>query len=255
MYQLTIITITYNNLSGLRRTMDSVVRQVSSLCEADIAVEQVVVDGGSTDGTVAYLQTQQDTYPLPLRWVSEPDGGVYDAQNKGIGMATGEYCYFLNAGDVLVSDDVLSRMMQSATADIVYGNEIVVDAAGHAVEHCRGVEHPTFLDLYHSCMKHQASFIRRRLFDQYGGYDASLRIVADWEWFLRVMGYHREVTLDYRDVDVAYFGNDGISYHEPALCARERQQVLDRYLSATQQHLMHLWHLAHRCVRYIRKRI
>lgn len=195
---------------------------------------------GNAQCTMCNAQCTEDnlqTYKLTnLQVLSEPDKGVYDAQNKGIRLAKGEFCFFLNAGDTFCGADVVERMMADCEgADIVYGNELVVDAEGRVVEQCRGVENPGFVDLYNSCMKHQATFIRRKLFDRYGDYDSTMRICADWEWFFRVIAFHDEVRLLYKDVDVAYFENTGLSYHNPALCAQERKQVLDRLMPARLQ--------------------
>lgn len=248
--RLSVITITYNNLSGLQKTARSVVAQRY----ADM--EWIVVDGGSTDGTPEWLAQVANEGVISVgagvakgmtdegkgnfcvkdlgafRFVSEPDKGVYDAQNKGIGMANGEYCFFLNAGDCFAGEDVLEQLLaEPVDADIVYGNEVVVDAEGRHVDYCRGVENPSFVDLYNSCMKHQATLIRRALFERYGVYDSTLRICADWDWFFRVIAFHDEVSLCYRDVDVSLFENTGVSYHSPELCKRERQTVLDRYMS------------------------
>lgn len=264
--KLSIITITYNNAEGLRKTLASVASQTFR------DFEHIIVDGGSTDGSVeiirkyadneairlqGYKATRQekngkadDTLPnhlitsSPIAWISEKDRGVYDAQNKGVCLAHGEYCYFLNAGDTFCADDVLERMFSpnsliasspNRQPDILYGNEIIVDGNGQRVGIARGVDNPSFVDLYNSCMKHQASFIRRSLFDKYGIYDADMRICSDFDWFFRVIAFHDDVTLLYRDVDVAYFENTGLSYHAPELCAKERQQILDRYMSKRMQ--------------------
>lgn len=219
---LSIITITYNNLPGLQRTIASVRRQTFS------NYEQIVIDGASTDGTPDYLKSAN------VRYVSEPDKGIYDAQNKGIALAMGDYCFFLNAGDTFCSPTVLERMfhdLPSPQPDILYGNELVTDANGKVVEVARGIPNPSFVDLYSSCMKHQATFIHRCLFRQYGDYDTSLRICADFDWFFRVIAFHDEISLLYRDTDISYFENTGLSYHAPDLCSKERQIVLDRYLS------------------------
>ncbi len=279
--RISIITITYNNFSGLRKTAESVERQSYR------DFEWIIVDGASTDGTKEYLEQLHREgakfvgenegqivdwaggklrgEALQIRIVSEPDKGVYDAQNKGIRLATGDYCFFLNAGDCFCNGEVLAQMFGSVAGKenhervcgcgesgtqcgerevglpIVYGNEVVVDATGKRVDYCRGVENPGFVDLYNSCMKHQATFIPRALFAQYGDYDISLRICADWEWFFRVIAFHDDVRLCYKDVDVSYFDNTGLSYHSPDLCRHERQQVLDRYMSQRLQRDYAVW--------------
>ena len=112
MMKLSIITINYNNAEGLRKTLASVASQTY----ADI--EHIIVDGGSTDGSVEVIREYEQSLasrlsPLAsnLKWVSEKDTGIYNAMNKGIRMATGEYIEILNSGDILVADDVTERMM------------------------------------------------------------------------------------------------------------------------------------------------
>ena len=264
---LSIITINYNNAEGLRKTLASVASQTY------VDIEHIIVDGGSTDESVEIIREYADSEAIrlegykairqensnadnlalspnhlitssPIIWISEKDRGIYDAQNKGIRLAHGEYCYFLNAGDTFCADDVLERMFSPNSLisssphhlpDILYGNEIIVDGNGQRVGIARGVANPSFVDLYNSCMKHQASFIRRELFEQYGMYDDTMRICADFDWFFRVIAFHDDVTLQYKDVDIAYFENTGLSYHAPELCAKERQQILDRYMSKRMQ--------------------
>lgn len=256
--KLSIITINYNNAEGLRKTLASVASQTFR------DFEHIIVDGGSMDESVEIIreytsangaqgggcQTGQKsqtgrTKECPqIRWISEKDKGIYDAQNKGIRLAHGEYCYFLNAGDTFCNEHVLELIFKpltfnlsplTSTPDILYGNEIIVDGNGQRVGIARGVENPNFVDLYNSCMKHQASFIRRELFERYGMYDTDMRICSDFDWFFRVIAFHDEVTLQYKDVDIAYFENTGLSYHAPELCAKERQHILDRYMSKRMQ--------------------
>ena len=267
MMQLSIITITYNNAEGLRKTLASVASQTFR------DFEHIIVDGASTDESVEIIRQYADNEAIrpegykairpenskadnlassphhlitlsPITWISEKDRGVYDAQNKGIRLAQGEYCYFLNAGDTFCADDVLERMFSpnsliasspNCLPDILYGNEIIVDGNGKRVGIARGVKNPTFVDLYNSCMKHQASFIHSSLFERYGMYDADMRICSDFDWFFRVIAFHNDVTLQYKDVDIAYFENTGLSYHSPELCTRERQQILDRYMTKRMQ--------------------
>lgn len=112
---ITVVTVTYNALDALRRTMASVEAQNYH------DIDYIVVDGASTDGTPDFLET---CHSESLRWVSEPDGGIYDAMNKGIVMAKGGYCIFMNAGDVFVGPSVVSSVVAQMTGeeDVVYGD-------------------------------------------------------------------------------------------------------------------------------------
>ncbi len=104
--KLSIITINRNNEPGLEKTMQSVAAQSSK------AFEYVVVDGASTDGSVEVIQRYEQQL-ANLKWVSDPDSGIYNAMNKGIGMATGDYIQILNSGDSLAADDVVERMFSA----------------------------------------------------------------------------------------------------------------------------------------------
>ena len=266
--KLSIITINYNNAEGLRKTLASVAAQTYR------DFEHIIVDGGSTDGSVEIIeayasdmarmasgsvlmgsngdfvavdsqdstlangaQPHEVTQPVAstqpsIKWISEKDKGIYDAQNKGIAMAKGEYCYFLNAGDTFCNMHVLEQMLDNMYGDIVYGNELEIEYTSQVQQvkgRVKGIETPTFLNLYQSCMKHQASFIRRELFEKYGAYDDTMRMDADWDWFLRVIGFN-DVTLEYRNVDIAYFETNGYSYTHPEVEHLETGIILDRYI-------------------------
>ena len=105
MIRLTVVTVAKNACAALQKTMQSVLEQDYG------NLEYIVVDGQSTDGSVAHLKTCSDPR---LSWTSEPDGGIFDAMNKGVRRATGQYCLFMNAGDTFVASDTLSRMMALA---------------------------------------------------------------------------------------------------------------------------------------------
>ena len=117
--KLSIITINYNNAAGLRRTLDSVAAQrldVSTTNKVPLEVEHIVVDGNSTDESVAVIrdyEQQLSSSSISLTWVSEPDKGIYNAMNKGIRLASGDYIQILNSGDILASEDVTERMIKS----------------------------------------------------------------------------------------------------------------------------------------------
>ena len=222
---LSIITINRNNAAGLEKTMQSV------LSQALTDYEYVVVDGASTDDSVAVIERLAPAFGDRLKWISEPDRGIYNAMNKGIGMAQGEYLLFLNSGDFLVSPDVLERVSQALKKEgmppILYGNIIKLfpDGRTQRTSFINGKE-ITLKVFYTLSLPHPSSFIRRSLFDKYGLYDESLKIVSDWKWFLQVVVLGGE-RATYSNIDVSFFDMTGISSANRSLRQQEGQLVLD----------------------------
>ena len=229
--KLTIITINRNNADGLEKTMQSVLSQTCT------DYEYVVVDGASTDGSVAVIERLAPTFGDRLKWVSEPDKGIYNAMNKGIGMATGEYIQILNSGDSLVSPEVVDKMYTALEkADhpsILYGNMLKDFPDGH-VHRDTGFagEEITLLGMYIGTLNHSPAYIRRSLFDKYGPYDESLKIDSDWKWYLQAIVFGEEKPV-YVDIDVTLFDMTGISETNTALTKAERAQVLKELVPPT----------------------
>lgn len=222
---LSIITVNKNNASGLEQSIRSALRQSFR------DYEFIVIDGNSTDESVGVIQKYSDNIEY---WISEGDNGVYSAMNKGILSAKGDYCYFLNSGDYLCNETVLESVFRGgSTADVIYGN-LLVHSGGSVVTRAKGTPRPTFLDIYSNTIKHQASFIRRSLFEKYGLYDESLRIVADWAFFLNTVGLN-SASVQYLDVDISCFSAGGRSYSDSDRCEAERRRVLNQYLSPLMQ--------------------
>jgi len=176
MAKISIITINYNDKNGLNKTIDSVVNQTYK------DFEFLVIDGGSTDGSKELIEQHSSQINY---WISEKDNGVYNAQNKGIKAATGEFVIFMNSGDTFVDYNVLSNVSDDLTSefDIYYGDNYKVKADGSK----RLKTYPeklSFSFFYGSCINHQSTFIRRKLFETYFYYSENLKIVADWEFFI-----------------------------------------------------------------------
>ena len=223
--RLSIITINRNNASGLERTIQSVLSQT---CDT---IDYVVVDGDSTDGSIEVIRKYENLFGGRMKWISEPDKGIYDAMNKGIGMAVGEYVQFLNSGDILVAEDVVEKMCEELKAkgspSILYGN-MLKELSGRIIQDRNfSGQDITFLGFYLGSLNHSPSLIRKDLFDRYGRYDESLKIVSDWKWFLQVIILGGEKPV-YTDIDVTLFDMNGISETNKELIKREREQVLTR---------------------------
>lgn len=228
---LTIITINRNNASGLEKTMHSVVAQA---CRD---YEYVIVDGASTDGSVEVIRNLEASFDGRLKWISEKDKGIYNAMNKGIGMASGDYLQFLNSGDCLTSDDVTVRMLDALKANefppILYGN-MLKDMPNGKVLKDRGFagKSITLLGFYTGSLNHSSAYIKKGLFEKYGLYDESLKIVSDWKWFLQaiILGEEKPV---YADIDVSMFDMNGISVTNKTLDKAERREVLDELIPSS----------------------
>lgn len=223
--KLSIITINYNNVKGLRHTLDSVAAQTYH------NIEHVIVDAASTDGSVDVIKEYADKANYPVIWSSKKDKGIYNGMNAGIAKATGEYIQILNSGDVFAAPDVTERMVASlpAGADILYGNMIKMDyATGKIVGKSVDTE-CSLRQYYSSTMNHDCCYIRRDLFETYGLYDENLKIVSDWKWFLQVIGFGKVQPI-YVDIDVTIFDASGISESNLELREKERRQVLEDVL-------------------------
>lgn len=252
MPKLTIITINFNNSQGLQKTMESLLQQSSR------DFEYIVVDGASTDTSLQVISCQLSVISeeksgevirndISVKWISEPDNGIYHAMNKGIRMAKGDYVQFLNSGDVLAATDVTERMInklenkeQRAKSkeqrnvseeqiNILYGNMLkpykgkVINDRGFAGRV------PTMLDFYRGTLNHSPAYIKRSLFDTYGLYDETLKIVSDYKWYVQVIAINGIVPV-YVDIDVTIFDMSGISTLNSTLDRAERRKVLEELL-------------------------
>lgn len=223
--QLSIITINYNNKSGLEETIKSVVSQKYS------DFQYIVIDGGSTDGSVDVIKKYSDKISY---WISESDKGVYNAMNKGILQAKGEYVLFMNSGDLLKEDISIGRIFdQTNGEDVVYLNvEIVSPNQEPYVK-----KYPAKLDLLFfivSNICHQSTFIKRNLFSKYGLYSETMLISSDWAFFLDVICKYR-CSYKYIDECLSVFFIGGISsleenydliYKERDACMKENHEQI-----------------------------
>jgi glycosyltransferase involved in cell wall biosynthesis len=235
MIKVSIITINYNNAEGLKKTIESVINQSSK-------IEYLVIDGGSSDKSVEIIERFKDKIDY---WVSEKDNGIYNAMNKGIRSATGNYLLFLNSGDVLIDKFVIEKMIdkEDGSIDLIYGNLARTFPDGRKDEVCM----PNFIDvpiMMNGTLCHPITLIHKRLFIDYGLYDERLKIVADWAFFLKVIVLGN-ATQKHKNVLVANFTMDGISSlaANQKLVNEEREWVKSTYLSAALYKLYSDYHL------------
>lgn len=175
--KISIITVVCNNKAGIVKTLESVVAQQG------VEFEYIVIDGGSTDGTCEYLEANREHIDI---YISEKDGGIYEAMNKGWKIASGEYCLFLNSGDYLYCNNVLEQVMKHVKghhADVVYGSIWAFDEKQNWVS-----EFPETVSLQYLFtlfLPHPATFFKRSLLAQLDGYYEQYRLISDWILYIR----------------------------------------------------------------------
>ena len=250
--RLSIVTINYNNAKGLRKTLASVAAQTYR------EIEHIIVDGGSTDGSVDVIREYENTIKrsvtidkstIHVKWISEPDKGIYNAMNKGIEVALGrrlvnkdhtsniihntsleslcDYIQILNSSDILAAPDVTERMMAALEAanqtsnishhtsiPIIYGNMLKSYDGKNIINRdtCGSNMYTpeSFLYFYKGTLNHDCAYIRRDLFEKYGLYNEQMKICSDWEWYVRAIVLGEEKPV-YTNIDVTIFDMNGVS--------------------------------------------
>lgn len=194
--KLSIITVNLNNAEGLGKTIESVVNQSFT------DFEYIIIDGGSTDDSVDIIKKYGNKVTY---WVSEPDKGIYNAMNKGIKAAKGEYCQFLNSGDWLIDNNVVKDVFfMENNEDVLYGNVFTEKGT---------IEYPDKLSLnlfFQTTLCHQAVFHKTELFEHLGLYKEELSIVADWEFLLNIL-IKNNFTYKHINKTVCFYDYNGMS--------------------------------------------
>ena len=175
--KFSVITVCFNSEKTIRRTFESVLKQSFN------DYEYIVVDGASKDGTLDVIKEYEPKFEGRMRWISEPDKGLYDAMNKGIRMAQGEIIGIVNSDDWYETDALEKVALKSFTkADVYYGMVRNVDANEQEIGIIRN--HHNFVE---SCgLHHPGCFATREIYDKYGSYSMQYRVFADYEWMLRL---------------------------------------------------------------------
>ena len=234
--KFSIITVTYNAGKVLEDTIQSVVFQTYR------NVEYIIVDGGSTDNTLEIANKYRDRI---TKVISEPDKGLYDAMNKGIRLATGDYLCFLNAGDELHENETLQRIVHTLNGnklpDVIYGETAIVDEQGHFL-HMRRLSAPE--RLHWKSFKqgmlvcHQAFFARRELaINQL--YDLQYRFSADFDWCIRIM--KQSQYLHNTGLTLIDYLNEGMTTRNHKASLKERFRIMAKHYGWISTMLHHGW--------------
>lgn len=208
---ITIVTINLNNKEGLKRTIESVVNQTFF-----DKVEYVIIDGGSTDGSVDVIKEYDDNIAY---WCSEPDGGIFPAMNKSIEHINGDYVLYLNSGDILNKNNVIERVYGELDKDIVYGNEYKVNNKRTLARFPDNLNENFFKK---SALPHQSTFIRTELLKEHN-YSTDWKVLGDWSW-LRERIMVDKVSYKHLNFPISDYDLNGFSTINQKLFFAERNE-------------------------------
>jgi len=220
---ISIITVNFNNADGLEKTIKSVQNQTFS------NHEHIVIDGGSNDGSYEIIEKHKRSFSY---WVSEADSGIYNAMNKGIKKAKGDYLLFLNSGDYLFDSDTFQSFNTiNYREDIIYGK--IKWKKGNEIWDGNFSNKITFDYFSRASLPHQGSFIKSKLFKEVGKYDEKLNIVSDWKFFVLAI-YKHNCTFRRIDIFISVCNRDGLSClpENWPLILKEREQTLNTFFPA-----------------------
>ncbi|MEG0037849.1 glycosyltransferase family 2 protein [Bacteroides sp.] len=231
---LSIITVTYNAEQVLETTLQSVISQTYH------HIEYILIDGASKDRTLAIAEKYRDRIQL---LISEPDRGLYDAMNKGIALATGEYVCFLNAGDSFHQDDTLQQMMQSIKGrelpDVLYGETALVDGKGHFLRMRRlsAPEVLTWKSFRQGMLVCHQAFIARRTLMQ--PYNLSYRYSADFDWCIRIL--KKAKTIHNTHLTLIDYLDEGMTTQNRKASLMERFRIMVHHYGLWSTVMHHAW--------------
>lgn len=209
---ITVITVVYNDINNIEKTILSVINQTYS------NIEYIVIDGGSIDGTVEVIKKYSKKINY---WISEPDKGIYDAMNKGIHKANGEWCCFINAGDLFAGNNVLQSIFtnQNDEYDVIYGDTIHIFPSGKFIRTATKTDELR----YHMPFCHQSSFVKTLILKE-NEFNCQYKIAADYNFFYSL--YKNGGKFLYINKTISIFDNiEGISSNNINLFCKEYSRI------------------------------
>jgi glycosyltransferase involved in cell wall biosynthesis len=219
--QFSIITVVYNDAVNLEKTIKSVISQTYR------NFEYIVIDGGSKDNTLDIIKKYQQHISL---WKSEPDKGIYDAMNKGILCAKGEFINFLNAGDTYYSPEVLEWVadehIKHSSAEIIYGQAVRLSSETSQLKFVKGGKITTANLFTSTPFCHQAIFYKTSTFREIGPYDYSYKVTADYQWLIRYYNSRQHLDkIHFIASNVVEYVEGGYSFKNIHKAAREKLKI------------------------------
>jgi glycosyltransferase involved in cell wall biosynthesis len=229
--KITIITVVFNAQKVLERTIKSVLEQTYPF------IEYIIIDGASTDGTLSILEKYETKFQ---NLISEKDNGIYDAMNKGLNLATGDYILFLNAGDELYDKNILEKIFSKTPhADVYYGNTKVVNIKSHELGDRRlsPPEQLTWESFKYGMLVSHQSFIAKR--NLCGMYDLNYRIAADIDWVINILKKSSKIVNT--KLYISKFLEGGKSSQAPYKALKERFLIMANHYGLLTTIVCHIY--------------
>lgn len=215
-----IITICKNDLDNLKKTVKSVAIQNFK------NYEYLIVDGGSNDGSLDYIKSIRN-----IKYISEPDNGIYDAMNKGINISNGSYICFMNSGDVFYDKVVLSniakQIKKNTKIDFLYGDVVCPKSKSFYMRHPKKI---TEFFLYRTGICHQAWFIRKKIYKKIGGFNLSYKFLSDYDVLLKVI-LKKKIHYKHISLFVANYKGEGFSLSDIKTNEKEKEIIHKVYFT------------------------
>ena len=216
---ISIITVVFNGIETLERTIQSIINQTYK------NIEYIIVDGNSADGTLNLIKKYEN---LISKWISEPDNGLYDAMNKGMNLASGDYFWFINSGDEIATDDTLQKIFENQDfADIYYGETIMVDKDNQVIGNRRLTpkNNLTWKDFRNGMLvSHQSIIVSKKVAEKY---NINYRFSADYEWTLSALKKSSKIVNTH--IALSKFLDGGLTKKNILKGLRERFKIMSKH--------------------------
>ena len=222
---ISIITIAKNEEKTIERTILSVINQ-SAIKE----IEYIVIDGKSSDNTLKIIEKYKDKIS---KIISEPDFGIYNAMNKGIKSANGEYILFLNAGDEFFCNETIEKILPNLNCNLVFGDIIIKDEKGK--ESSIEFDYLDDFELFYKSLPHQSTIIKKECFIKNGLYDETKKILADWQWTVKYFKSGGKYKYLKTPISVFYLGGISNAENYKKIRIKEREEIRNKYYDIKKQ--------------------
>lgn len=242
--KLSVITIVYNNVRDIERTMLSVLNQTYR------NIEYIIIDGGSVDGTKDIIYNYKSRL---TQFISEPDQGIYDAMNKGLSLATGDYVLFMNSGDEIYSPETVKEVFETeSSADIYYGETEMFNDRWESLgqrRHCAPENFNWKSFKYGMSISHQAIYVKRSIAEPF---DLQYKYSADIDWIIRAAKNASSMVNTHTFVAKYLVG--GVSKKKHLASLKERFKIFTKYYGLVPNLVNHVFIAFNLCQYYIRHR-